>query len=153
MFGFIFWPHHAACDGGSEFLNQGLNTSPLQWKLRVLTTGLPGKFPDACFKESCGALAFFSSLGSVQLLYLRNLVTWGVRVQQLIEPDIKGLIFLPLLFSPRLTISPIWPFDLKVKVSFKLCWFLLFLYLKATPPLLPSDQGNMQRRVITTQPK
>ena len=42
----------------SEFLNQGLNTSPLQWKLRVLTTGLPGKFPDACFKESCGALAF-----------------------------------------------------------------------------------------------
>ena len=42
----------------SEFLNQRLNTSPLQWKLRVLTTGLPGKFPDACFKESCGALAF-----------------------------------------------------------------------------------------------
>ena len=104
-------------------------------------------------KKAVEPLLFLSSLGSVQLLYVRNLVTWGVRVQQLIEPDIKGLIFLPLLFSPRFTISPTWPFDLKVKVSFKLCWFLLFLYLKASPPLLPSDQGNMQRRVITTQAK
>ena len=104
-------------------------------------------------KRAVEPLLFLSSLGSLQLLYMRNLVTWGVRVQQLIESGIKGLIFLPLLFSQRLTISPTWPLDLKVKVSFKLCWFLLFLYLKATPPLLPSDQGSVKRRVITTQAK
>ena len=104
-------------------------------------------------KRAVEPLLFLSSLGSLQLLYMRNLVTWGVRVQQLIESGIKGLIFLPLLFAQRLTISPTWPLDLKVKVSFKLCWFLLFLYLKATPPLLPSDQGSVKRRVITTQAK
>ena len=105
------------------------------------------------FKRAVEPLLFLSSLGSLQLLYMRNLVTWGVRVQQLIESGIKGLIFLPLLFSRHLTISPTWPLDLKVVVSLKLFWFLLFLYLKATPPLLPSDQGSVQRRVITIQAK
>ena len=28
---------------GSSFPNQGMNPRPLYWKLRVLTTGLPGK--------------------------------------------------------------------------------------------------------------
>ena len=30
---------------GSQFPNQGLNPCPLHWKLRVLTSGLPGKSP------------------------------------------------------------------------------------------------------------
>ena len=30
---------------GSQLPNQGLNPCPLDWKLRVLTTGLPGKSP------------------------------------------------------------------------------------------------------------
>ena len=42
-FHFIIFFGHAARHVGSWFPNQGLNLSPLQWKLRVLTTGPPGK--------------------------------------------------------------------------------------------------------------
>ena len=42
--------HHV----GSLFLNQGSNPHPLQWKLRVLTTGPPGKFPK---QKHCGSLS------------------------------------------------------------------------------------------------
>ena len=36
---FLFLSHHV----GSYFPDQGLNLYPLQWKHRILTTGLPGK--------------------------------------------------------------------------------------------------------------
>ena len=38
----------AAC--GIQFSNQGLNLGPLPWKLRVLTTGPPGKLPSYFLK-------------------------------------------------------------------------------------------------------
>ena len=44
---FIFWPPSTACG----IPCQGLNLHPLQWKCRVLTTGLPGKSPDSSFKR------------------------------------------------------------------------------------------------------
>ena len=34
---------------GSSFSNQGLNPSSLQWKHRVLTTGLPGNSQESTF--------------------------------------------------------------------------------------------------------
>ena len=49
-FFFLFWLHLEAC---GEFLDQGWNPCPLQWKHAVLTTGLPGK-PRVSF--SCGRL-------------------------------------------------------------------------------------------------
>ena len=39
FFLFFFAMQHV----GSLFPNQGLNPRPLYWKLRVLTTGLPGR--------------------------------------------------------------------------------------------------------------
>ena len=39
---FFFWPHHPArCN--FQFPKQGSNQYPLKWKLRVLTSGPPGK--------------------------------------------------------------------------------------------------------------
>ena len=45
---FIFWPR---CQhGGTDFPDWGLNLGPLHWKLRVLTTGPPGKSPTFHFQ-------------------------------------------------------------------------------------------------------
>ena len=41
---YLFIFGHAVPHAGSQFPDQGLNQRPLQWKHRVLTTGLPGKF-------------------------------------------------------------------------------------------------------------
>ena len=40
LFWFVFG--HGMWHGGSQFPDQGSNPCPLQWKYRVLTTGLPG---------------------------------------------------------------------------------------------------------------
>ena len=37
------WFHRTAWHAGSQLPNQGSSLSPLRWKRRVLTTGLPGK--------------------------------------------------------------------------------------------------------------
>ena len=40
---FFFFFSHALWHPRSQFLDQGPNLCPLQWKLRVLITGLPGR--------------------------------------------------------------------------------------------------------------
>ena len=49
-----FWLHHTAC----EILDshRGLNLYPLQWKSRVLTTGLSGSERDFFFKSQMGCI-------------------------------------------------------------------------------------------------
>ena len=42
--GFFFFLSHTTQLVGSQFPDQGLNRGPWQWKLRILTTGLPGNF-------------------------------------------------------------------------------------------------------------
>ena len=46
----FFWPCHAAC--GILVPDQGSNLRPLHWKLRVVTSGLPGKSWDSLFRRS-----------------------------------------------------------------------------------------------------
>ena len=41
---------------GSYLLDQGFNLGPLQWKHRVLNTGLPGAPPDSSFYSTKGTL-------------------------------------------------------------------------------------------------
>ena len=41
---FFFFSGHNSQHLGFQFLNQGLNLGPLQWKHTVLTTGPLGKF-------------------------------------------------------------------------------------------------------------
>ena len=47
-----FFFGHTSQYTGSQFPVQGLNLSPLQWKLRVLTTGPPGNSPCSLFLNS-----------------------------------------------------------------------------------------------------
>ena len=50
---FIFIFAHAMWHGGSSFPDQGSNLGPLQGKLRVLATGLPGESSKGCFMPPC----------------------------------------------------------------------------------------------------
>ena len=55
--------------GRSEFPNQGSNPGPLQWKLRVLTTALPGDSPCIGIIEFTNMLTVYQHMPEI---YLNN---------------------------------------------------------------------------------
>ena len=82
VFVFFFYFSRAALHVESQFLDQGSNPWPLQWKHRVLTTGLPRTYPKKYYNFILKQLKFFSNgmytsyINTRPLLKTQNEMRW-----------------------------------------------------------------------------
>jgi len=90
-------PHLEAC---GEFLDQGWNPCPLQWKHAILTTGPPGK-PRVSF--SCGRLKISLSPLSSPLSLFLSLPTLSLWYSSTSHPATNSSFSPPLLNSSPVT--------------------------------------------------
>ena len=85
----VFFSPHTAQHVGFQFPYQGVNPHPLQWKLRVLTTGPPGKSFIMAFFFLTGKIFIFKIFVGVQLIY--NVLVSGAQQS---ESDVCVYIYI-----------------------------------------------------------
>ena len=104
---------HTTQHAGSQFPDQGLNSYPLQWKLRVLSTRLPGKSLEGSYCKGDGKkwASYLCWWGRgeyfkyIFLIYANHLEKWSVQPTGQRNPYYVRVQWGKRISEPQQTIS------------------------------------------------